>query len=60
MVVEIFKGHAPVRGTYTLWVCLMGIQPPDSAGLRLKQCSILRVFTVARRWLVSVIMFLGS
>jgi len=47
MVVTIFTGHAPVRGTCILWACLMGIQPADSAGWRLKQCGIL--FAAARR-----------
>jgi len=60
MVVAILTGHAPVRGSCTLWVCLMGIQPADSAGWRLKQCSILRVLIAAMRWLFSVIMSLGS
>jgi len=36
---------------------LMGIQPADSAGRRLKQCSIL--FAAARHWLVSAITSLG-
>ena len=29
--------------TCMLWACLMGIQPADSAGWRLKQCSIVSV-----------------
>ena len=33
-----------------LWACLMGIQPADSAGRRVKQCCIL--FAAARHWLV--------
>jgi len=41
-----------------LWACLMGIQPADSAGWRLKQCSILSV--AARCWLVSVITSSGG
>ena len=41
-----------------LWACLMGIQPADSAGQRLRQCSILSV--AARHWLISVIKFLGD
>jgi len=36
----------------------MGIQPADSAGWRLKQCSILSA--AARCWLVSAITSLGS
>jgi len=41
-----------------LWACLMGIQPADFAGRRLKQYSILSA--AARRWLVSAIMSLGT
>jgi len=52
IVVAIFTGRAPVRA------CLMEIQPADSVGWRLKQCSVL--FAAARRWLVSAIMSSGS
>ena len=58
MAVAILTGHAAVRGTCILWACLMGIQHEDSAGWRLKQCSILSA--AARRWLVSAITPLGS
>ena len=58
MVAAIFTGHAPVRGTCTLWAFWMGIQLADSARRRLKQCSIL--FAAARRWLISGIIYLGS
>ena len=60
MVAAIFTGHAPVRGTCTLWAFLMGIQPADSARRRLKQCSIRVLLAVSRRRLVSAIMSLGS
>ena len=39
------------------WACLMGIQSEDSAGRRLKQCSI---FAAVRHWLVSAITSLGT
>jgi len=58
MVIAIFTGHAPLRGTCILWACLMEIQPADSAGWRLKQYSI--SFVAARRWFDSAIMSLGS
>jgi len=57
MVVAIFTGHAPVRGLLYNMRLFYG-DPADSAGWRLKQCSIL--FAAARRWLVSVMMSLGS
>ena len=54
MVVAILTGHAPVRGH----LFIMWIKPADSAGWRLKQCSILSA--AARRWLISAILSLGS
>jgi hypothetical protein len=50
-------GHAAVRKHLSLWACFTVIQPADSAGRKLKQCTILSA--TARHWLVSAIMFLG-
>jgi len=58
MVVAILTGLLLYEGTCILWACLMGIQTADSAGRRLKQCSIL--FAAARPWLVSAITSLGT
>jgi len=54
MVVAIFTGHAPVRGH----LYIMGLFDGDTAGWRLKQCSI--IFAAARHWLVNALMSLGS
>jgi hypothetical protein len=51
MVLAILTGHAAVSRH------LKGILPADSAGRRLKQCSISSA--AARRWLVSATMSLG-
>jgi hypothetical protein len=56
MVVAILTGHAPVRRHLNI-MGLWGILPADSAGRRLKQCSISSA--AARRWLVSATMSLG-
>jgi hypothetical protein len=58
MVAAILTGLLLWGGTYTLWACLKGILLADSAGWRLKQCSILSA--APRRWLFSPIMSLGS
>jgi hypothetical protein len=58
MAVAILTGHAPVRGHLQTMACTVVIHPADSAGWRLKQCSISLV--AARHWLNSAIIFLGN
>jgi hypothetical protein len=58
MVVAILTGHAPVRRHLNIMGLFDGDKPADSAGSRLKQCSILSA--AARRWLVCAITSLGG
>jgi hypothetical protein len=57
-VFRIFTRFQNTRKFNVEVACFMGIQPADSAGWRLKQCSILSA--AARRWLVSAITSLGG
>lgn len=57
----IYALHAIPPGCFKvhfIWACLMGIQPADFTGWRLKQCGIL--FAAARFWLARAIIFSGS
>ena len=58
MVIAIFTGHAPVRGHLYIMGLFDGDPTCRFCRMETEQCSIL--FAAARRWLVSVIMSLGS
>jgi hypothetical protein len=58
VAVAVVTGHAAVRGHLHIMGLFDGIQPADSAGCRLQQCSVLSA--AARCWFGGAIIYLGT